>query len=42
MGDVDSKYDCSGVSGVVGGVTYALAGLIAIDGGGGVNFSGDA
>jgi hypothetical protein len=41
-GDVDSKYDCSGVSGVVSGVMYVLAGLIAIDRAGGVNSGGDA
>jgi len=42
-GDVDSEYDGSGVSGVVGGVRYdAFVGLVGIDGGGGVDFGGEA
>ena len=40
-GDVNSKYDGLGVSGVVRGVRYAFAGLVGIDGGG-VDFGGDA
>jgi hypothetical protein len=40
--DVDSEYEGSGVSGVVGGVRYAFAGFVGIDGGGGVDFGGYA
>jgi hypothetical protein len=40
-GDVDSEYEGSGVSGVAGG-GYAFAGFVGIDGGGGVDFGGDA
>ena len=41
-GDVDCEYEGSGVSGVVGGVRYAFAGCVGIDGGGGVDFGGEA
>jgi hypothetical protein len=42
-GDVDSEYEGLGVSGMVGGVRYAFAGFVGIDGGGGgVDFGGDA
>ena len=34
VGDVNSEYKGSGVSGVVGSVKYAFAGFVGIDGGG--------
>jgi hypothetical protein len=40
VGNVDSEYDGSGVSGVVGGVRYAFAGLVGTDRGGGIDFGG--
>jgi hypothetical protein len=40
VGDVNSEYEGSGVSGVVGCVRCTLAGFVGIDGG--VDFGGDA
>jgi len=39
-GDVDSEYEVRVYR--VGGVRYAFAGFVGIDGGGGVDFGGDA